>query len=155
MFNLGKVLNTPETPKVIKGSFWDEPYQNSENRDIFEEDKEALNNHLYELYGESNLRKYEDLERRYRDVELHAIIISEISDRAPSLTAFNKEKKQREMINNLSTIFTEIGLKYENKVHISDLMRNLGTYEKKLSQKVAQPWRKFKKLDLKELENKK
>jgi GTP-binding protein EngB required for normal cell division len=153
MFNLGKVLNTPETPKVIKGSFWDEPYQNSENRDIFEEDKEALNNHLYELYGESNLRKYEDLERRYRDVELHAIIISEISDRAPSLTAFNKEKKQREMVNNLSTIFTEIGLKYENKVHISDLMKNLSTYEKKLSQKVGQPWRKFKKLDLKELEN--
>lgn len=55
MWSLGKVLKTPEVMRVYIGSFWDKPYQNTENAKLFDAEREdllrvhsnVLHNHLY------------------------------------------------------------------------------------------------------------
>lgn len=35
MWGLGKVINAPEAVHVYIGSFWDKPYKNRENENLF------------------------------------------------------------------------------------------------------------------------
>ena len=42
MFNVGKILQTPEVVRVFVGSFWDEPLVHAEYERVFRKDRSAL-----------------------------------------------------------------------------------------------------------------
>merc|ERR1719330_48244 len=42
LWNVGKVLRTPEVAKVFVSSFWDAEYRFKEHKQLFDEDKEAV-----------------------------------------------------------------------------------------------------------------
>ena len=49
MWNLGLVLNPPETPRVYVGTFWDNSFFYDDNRKLFEAEKDDLYNDLANL----------------------------------------------------------------------------------------------------------
>ena len=49
MWNLGLVLNHPETPRVYVGTFWDNSFFFDDNRKLFEAEKDDLYNDLSNL----------------------------------------------------------------------------------------------------------
>ncbi|CAG0897529.1 unnamed protein product [Darwinula stevensoni] len=66
MWSLGKVMKTPEVPRVYIGSFWDQPLQNDSNKKLFEVEEQDLFADLQSLPKNSTLRKLNDLIKRAR-----------------------------------------------------------------------------------------
>ena len=106
MWSLGKVLNTPEVARVYIGSFWEEPYQNDENRKLFEVEEEDLFKDIQSVPRGAIVRKLNDLIKRSRLAKTHAYIISYLKNEMPAV--FGKEAKQKQLINNLPAIFAQI-----------------------------------------------
>lgn len=57
MWSLGKVIGTPEVPRVYIGSFWDQPLRNEELRSLFESEMADLIADLKSLPRNNALRK--------------------------------------------------------------------------------------------------
>ncbi|KAH8072477.1 hypothetical protein JL721_3755 [Aureococcus anophagefferens] len=76
MFNVGKILQTPEVVRVFVGSFWDEPLVHAEYEKVFRKDRAALIRALIDeiegLVRSTAARKVDDLVRRGRLALVHA-----------------------------------------------------------------------------------
>lgn len=98
------MFKTPEVMRVYIGSFWNQPFQNEENRKLFEAEQDDL---LKDLYGygiyckndnhtrlkkNSCVRKVNELVKRARLARVHAYIIAQLKAEMPTL--WKKEKKQ-------------------------------------------------------------
>ena len=105
MWSLGKVLNTPEVARVYIGSFWDQPYQNDDNRKLFEAEEEDLFRDIQSVPRGSIVRKLNDLVKRCRIAKTHAYIMAHIKNEMP---VFGKEAKLKQIIANLPKIFLQI-----------------------------------------------
>lgn len=66
MWNLGKILSTPEVARVYIGSFWDNQLHYDTNRRLFELEQSDLFTDLQTLPAYSTIRKLNDLIRRAR-----------------------------------------------------------------------------------------
>jgi len=106
MWNLGKVIDTPEVSRVYIGSFWDEQLANDEMRRLFESEENDLYTALAQLPRSASVRKLNDLIKRARLAKVHAYLIEYLKKKMPAM--MGKEKKQRELIANLTTIYQEI-----------------------------------------------
>ena len=106
MWSLGKVLNTPEVARVYCGSFWDQPYQNDDNRKLFEAEEEDLFKDIQDIPRGAIVRKLNDLIKRSRLAKTHAYIISHLKNEMPAV--FGKEAKQKQLIQQLPAIFEQI-----------------------------------------------
>ncbi|XP_076320791.1 EH domain-containing protein 3-like [Tachypleus tridentatus] len=106
MWSLGKVLQTPEVARVYIGSFWDQPLKYDVNRKLFEAEEQDLFQDIQNLPRNAALRKLNDLIKRARLAKVHANIIGIIRREMPSV--FGKDSKKKELIKNLSNIYTEI-----------------------------------------------
>ena len=105
MWSLGKVLNTPEMARVYIGSFWDQPYQNDDNRRLFEAEEEDLFKDVQTVPRGSIVRKLNDLVKRCRIAKTHAYIMAHIKNEMPM---FGKEAKMKQIIANLPKIFQQL-----------------------------------------------
>jgi len=106
MWSLGKVINTPEVPRVYIGSFWDQPYQNEEMAKLFEAEQKNLIADLLDLPRNSAVRKVNELVKRARLVRTHALILAHLRDKMPVL--FGKDSAKAELIANLDKEYREI-----------------------------------------------
>lgn len=106
MWSLGKVFKTPEVSRVYLGSFWDHPLHYDINRRLFQDEQHDLFQDLQALPRNAALRKLNDLIKRARLAKVHAYIISELRKQMPSM--IGKEKKKKELIQNLDKIFEQI-----------------------------------------------
>ena len=106
MWSLGKVLNTPEVARVYIGSFWDQPYQNDDNRRLFEVEEEDLFKDVQSVPRGAIVRKLNDLIKRCRLAKTHAYVIAHLKNEMPAV--FGKESKQKQLIANLPAIFEQI-----------------------------------------------
>jgi len=106
MWNLGKVIDTPEVSRVYIGSFWDEPLSNDEQRRLFETEENDLYTALAQLPRSAAVRKLNDLIKRARLAKVHAYLMDHLKRKMP--TMMGKEKKQKELIANLTTVYQEI-----------------------------------------------
>lgn len=106
MWSLGKVVKTPEVCRVYIGSFWDKPLQEKANKELFEMEQNDLLTDLRMLPRYAAVRKINELVKRARLSIVHAHIIAHLKTEMPSL--FGKEKKQRELIDNLHKEFFKI-----------------------------------------------
>lgn len=106
MWSLGKVFKTPEVSRVYIGTFWDHPLHYDINRRLFQDEQHDLFSDLQALPRNAALRKLNDLIKRARLAKVHAYIIAELRKQMPSM--IGKEKKKKELIQNLDKIFEQL-----------------------------------------------
>jgi len=106
MWSLGKVFRTPEVSRVYIGTFWDHQLHNDTNRRLFQDEQHDLFADLQSLPRNAALRKLNDLIKRARLAKVHAYIIAELRKQMPSM--IGKEKKKKELIQNLDKIFEQL-----------------------------------------------
>lgn len=111
MWSLGKVINTPEVPRVNLGSFWDKAFQNTECRNLFEAESRDLFSDLDQLPGKCMVRKLNDLIKRKRLAVVHARIMGYLKDNYPAFIGRDKAKKR--LIEKLPEIFEALATKYK------------------------------------------
>lgn len=109
MWSLGKVVRTPEVLRVYIGSFWDRPFQNDENKALFEAEQDDLLADLRSLPRHSAVRKINELVKRARTAKVHALILDHLRG---EFGFFGKEKKKRQLLENLGQEFRKIQLKH-------------------------------------------
>lgn len=109
MWSLGKVFHTPEVLRVYIGSFWDQPYQNTENEKLFRQESEDLLADLRSLPRNSAVRKVNELVKRARMAKVHAYIITHLRDQ---FGWFGKGKKQKQILDNLAEEFRKVQHQY-------------------------------------------
>ena len=140
MWSLGKVLGTPEVARVYIGSFWDEPYQNDDNRKLFEAEEEDLFKDIQAVPRGAIVRKLNDLIKRARLAKTHAYIISYLRSQMPAV--FGKEAKQKQLTADISLIFATIqrdsGLPAGDFPKVSDFQESLKGYDFNKFQKLNQ-----------------
>jgi len=111
MWSLGKVMQTPEVMRVYIGSFWEQPYQNTDNTKLFDLERNDLLKDLMNLPRNAAVRKVNELVKRARLAKVHALLISHLRDQMPSL--IGKGNKQQELIQNMSNQFFQVHKKYQ------------------------------------------
>jgi len=140
MWSLGKVITTPEVPRVYIGSFWDQPLRYNDNRKLFEAESQDLFDDLMTLPKNCALRKLNDLIKRARLAKVHALIISNLNEQMPAV--FGKDKKKAELIKHLDKTYDQISQKYNiSKGDFPDL-------EKMKAKLQNADWTKFKQLNV-------
>ena len=110
MWSLGKVFNTPEVVRVYIGSFWNQPYDDATNKELFDAERNDLFKALMALPRNSALRKINELVKRARMARVHAVLIGYIKSQMPSL--FGKDAKKEEIIANLGVVFKTVAQQY-------------------------------------------
>lgn len=110
MWSMGKVLKTPEVMRVFIGSFWDQPLLHTDNAVLFDAEEKDLMTELRNLPQNAAVRKINEFVKRARLAKVHAYLIGHLRDRMPAV--IGKDKKQRELIENMAETFREVQRKY-------------------------------------------
>nr|XP_027201293.1 EH domain-containing protein 1-like [Dermatophagoides pteronyssinus] len=84
MWNLGKVIHTPELPKIYVGSFWNVPYKPHPLVELFSTDSCLLYHEIVSLGNASITRKLDDLVRRFNAAHAHALVLAHIRMQTPT-----------------------------------------------------------------------
>jgi len=111
MWNLGKVMMTPEVCRVYMGSFWGAPLQNTEQASLLEQEKFDLFTDISQLPQNAVMRRINELVKRARGVKVHAYIIHYLRKQLPY--TWGKREKQRRLIDRLDREFLMCARRYE------------------------------------------
>jgi len=106
MWNLGKVIDSPEVSRVFVGSFWDEPLANDEQRRLFESEENDLYTQLTWLPKTVVIRRLSDLIKRARTAKVHAYLMEYLKKKVPS--AYGRDIQKRRLLEGLPNIYKEI-----------------------------------------------
>ncbi len=106
MWSLGKVVGSPETLRVYISSFWNEPYFDETNAELFMSEQADLLNDLQNLPRNSAVRKVNELVKRTRLAKAHAYVLGHLRDQMPAV--FGKDAKKAELIQNLGEEFKKV-----------------------------------------------
>jgi len=106
LWSLGRIITTPEVTKVYIGSFWSEPLQNPETAALIQKEMDDLMNDVHILPKMGVIRKINDMVKRIRLVRVQAILLDYLRGEMPGL--FGKEKKKKELLDNLPTVFRTV-----------------------------------------------
>jgi len=108
MWNVGKVLRTPEVARVYVSSFWNNGYRYKEHANLFDEDKAAVLEELHALPHSVMLRKINELVGRIRKVKAHLCILTQIRSKMSWWSLTFKASSLRSWLDkNLASVFDE------------------------------------------------
>ena len=102
MWSLGKVINTPEVPRVYVGSFWEKPLKCEETKSLLAREMRDLLVDLRALPRGSILRRINELVKRARTLKVHCHILSHLRDQ---FGWFGREKTQARLLKELLNEF--------------------------------------------------
>lgn len=111
MWQLGKVMNTPEVCRVYIGSFWGSPIKNVEQAALFNKEKLDLFMDIAQLPQNAVMRRINELVKRARGVKVHAYIIHYLRKQLPY--TFGKKEKQQRLIDRLDKEMIMCARRYE------------------------------------------
>lgn len=125
---MGKVVTTPDVPKVYVSSFWKEPFkvQSEEARSHLEQDKKNLLDELRQVPKTAALRKGEVMLKRGRLLRAHALVCAHLRRQMPF---FGAQRKQDELLATLDEVFREVSKGHN--IPLGDFP-DTDTYRKKL-----------------------
>jgi EH domain-containing protein 1 len=106
LWNLGRIISTPEVSKVYIGSFWSEPLKNEETKALIEKETAGLLHDLAILPRMGATRKINDMVRRIRQLIVIATLQDHISRDMP--TVFGKDAKKQEILADLEKLFRDV-----------------------------------------------
>merc|ERR1719211_654924 len=78
MWSLGKVFKTPEVLRVFVGSFWDKPYEDEHNAELFDAEALDLIADLKSLPRHRVTRKINEFVKRTRQFKVHLLIMEHL-----------------------------------------------------------------------------
>ena len=112
MWSLGKVVRSPEVLRVYISSFWDKPYADvgASNADLFDKERNDLLADLRSLPRNSAVRKINELIKRSRLCKVHALLVSHLKSKMPSL--WGHGKAQKKILDNIVEEFRVVQRKY-------------------------------------------
>ena len=111
MWQLGKVMNTPEVCRVYIGSFWGTPLKNTEQAALLNREKLDLFSDIAHLPQNAVMRRINELVKRARSVKVHAYIIHYLRKQLPY--TFGKKEKQARLIHRLEQELVMCARRYE------------------------------------------
>ena len=111
LWSLGKVIDTPEVTRVYVGSFWSEPIKNPDTKELLEVEMSDLFTDLANLPRMGAVRKINDIVKRMRKIRCHAAILDHLRMSMPSV--FGKDKKKKELLSDLPSVFRAVMKQYE------------------------------------------
>ena len=111
MWQLGKVMNTPEVCRVYIGSFWGAPLKNTEQATLLNQEKLDLFSDIAQLPQNAVMRRINELVKRARGVKVHAYIIHYLRKQLPY--TFGKREKQAKLIRRLDQELVMCARRYE------------------------------------------
>jgi len=111
MWQLGKVMNTPEVCRVYISSFWGAPLKNREQATLLTQEKLDLFSDIAQLPQNAVMRRINELVKRARSVKVHAYIIHYLRKQLPY--TFGKREKQARLINRLDRELVMCARRYE------------------------------------------
>jgi GTPase SAR1 family protein len=111
MWQLGKVMNTPEVCRVYMGSFWGAPLVNTEQATLLNREKLDLFQDIAQLPQNAVMRRINELVKRARGVKVHAYIIHYLRKQLPY--TFGKKEKQARLIERLDRELVMCARRYE------------------------------------------
>lgn len=144
MWSLGKVKQTPEVTRVYISSFWEKPFQNTENEQLFTAEREDLFKELRDLPRYSAIRKINDLVKRARYIKVHALLIGHLKSKMPSL--MGKASTQKKLLQTMDQVFRAV--QREHQLPFGDFP-NLEEFKASIQD---MDFSKFPKLDLRAIE---
>lgn len=106
MWQLGKVVQSPEVARVYMGSFWDEPLENHELGELFDAEQNDLYFQIEQLPRSSTIQKMNDLAKRARTARAHAFVLEHLRSAMPSV--WGLREKQEELLGALPGIYVEV-----------------------------------------------
>ncbi|KAJ1942168.1 hypothetical protein FBU59_003279 [Linderina macrospora] len=106
---------TPEVNRVYLGSFWPQyktplPNRFEENRDLIAQEQRDLLRDLRSIPKNAALRRVNEIVKRARQARVHAHIIGHLRSELPAM--FGKNKKAKEMLEDLPGEFRKIQVRY-------------------------------------------
>jgi hypothetical protein len=107
LWSLGKIITTPEVPRVYVGSFRNEKNSLCENLDLIQREEKDLLQELFHLPSNHLISKINLVARRCRQVRVHALITSYLKEHSSHFW-FRVETQKHEMIEHLEHLFHEI-----------------------------------------------
>ena len=111
MWQLGKVMNTPEVCRVYIGSFWGAPLKNTDQATLLNREKLDLFSDIAQLPQNAVMRRINELVKRARGVKIHAYIIHYLRKQLPY--TFGKKEKQARLIRGLEQELVMCARRYE------------------------------------------
>jgi len=131
LWNVGKVLRTPEVTRVYVSSFWDEEYRFKDHKCLFDEDKSAVLDELVRLPQTALLRKAHTIVARVRRARAHLHIMTYLRSQIPwRLQCCAIHRTRNWLIRNLPQLFAEA--KQLHGIPSGD-MPNLEVFRQKLA----------------------
>ena len=126
---MGKVVKTPDVPKVYISSFWKEPLkiENKEMRHQLEQEKRNLFQVICDVPKSAGLRRGEELLKRGRALKTHVLICAHLRGKMPLL--WGDQMQQQKLLDDLETVFQDVSKTC--KIPRGDLPE-VGSYKKKL-----------------------
>jgi GTPase SAR1 family protein len=94
MWSLGRVFTAPEALQVVIGSFWAQPHQRTDNKDLLEKEEATLLSHLRGLHKNHSIRLVNDIVKRARQAKTHALIVNQLRGHFGVFTSKDKKKKE-------------------------------------------------------------
>ena len=110
MWQLGKVMNTPEVARVYMGSFWDVPLHNTEQAELLNREEMDLLHDITALPQSAVMRRINEMVKRARSVKVHAYIIHYLRKQLPY--TWGKREKQKRLIGRLESEFLAAARRY-------------------------------------------
>ncbi|KAL7579796.1 hypothetical protein ACA910_021930 [Epithemia clementina (nom. ined.)] len=110
MWQLGKVMNTPEVARVYLGSFWDVPLQNTDQAELLNREEMDLLHDIAALPQYAVMRRINEMVKRARSVKVHAYIIHYLRKQLPY--TWGRREKQKRLIARLDAEFMAAARRY-------------------------------------------
>jgi len=106
MWNLGKILGTPEVARVYCGSFWENPYIHDDHEQVFEQDRKDLMAELRDLPRNAAVRKINEMVARIRLVKVHICMMAALKASMPLFGSWLPAEQQQKLLSkDLNSVF--------------------------------------------------
>lgn len=109
MWNLGKILNTPEVAKIHIGSFWDEAYKRRDLCKLLDSDRDSLRAELHDLPKNVAVRKVNDIVARARALKVHMALVARLRCELPRIRVCGRRQRQERWLRkNLNYVYSRV-----------------------------------------------
>ena len=136
LFNIGKILQTPEVVRVFIGSFRDQEPEHKEYLETFAEDEKQLLSEIADLPRGALSLKMDELVRRARLAKVHACVLDKL--RRSTTFLYGDGARQEALIAGMKDVFAQTAKEYSAFGISEGDFPDAATYAAKLRDMVLQ-----------------
>lgn len=108
MWNLGKILMTPEVARMYIGSFWDEEYKCKDLQRLLDQDRKYLMQELRDLPRNVSSRRVNEVVARARAIKVHLAVLDALKTRMSFFGCCRRRRREMQLVDQLPDIFQEV-----------------------------------------------